>query len=212
LSTTESIARILTREPDDRIDVVKALINAPVRRFDDLAGLGPGVYALLFRGDLKCYERLRRPVDDDGSIVESGGFPIYVGSAKRLEVRAREHRRKLAATTDLDPAEFGLIQLSTASAAAALYGEALLIDSFRPCWNQRWIAGAGSKSRGKLRSCGSRSPWSLFHQEQSQGNDADFAAMQKISMAARISAHLASTVSSAAANGIRQRPLLHLVV
>ena len=211
LSNTKPTA-LLSNEADHRVEVLESLIHAPAHRFGERHFTGPGVYALVYRGDLACYRRLRRPSGDSGSIVVSGGFPIYVGSsAHSLAARVGDHRRKLATATDLDPSEFLVIQLETESPESSLYAEAILIAETQACWNQRWIAGVGSKSRGTVRSRAKKSPWSLFHQEGSQGDDIGFDAMTKAAMATRISAHLAVTVPTAATCEIPRPRRLQLI-
>lgn len=207
LSNTHSVTRILTREPEDRVDVVDALIHAPVLRFDQLVGTGAGVYALLYQGDLGFYSRLKRPVDTDGSIVESGGFPVYVGSAQRLQARARDHERKLGRSNDLDPDDFRMIQLSTPSVASALYGEALLIETLKPVWcQQRWMGGFGSRRQGRIRTLGQRtSPWSRLHQATKSCRE------DNEQLSEMVSAHLESTVSMAATCVLTSRPALRIV-
>ena len=211
LSNTKPTA-LLSNEADHRVEVLESLIHAPAHRFGERHFTGPGVYALLYRGDLACYRRLRRPSGDSGSIVVSGGFPIYVGSsAHSLAARVGDHRCQLATATDLDPSEFLVIQLETESPESSLYAEAILIAETQACWNQRWIAGVGSKSRGTVRSRAKKSPWSLFHQEGSQGDDIGFDAMTKAAMATRISAHLAVTVPTAATCEIPRPRRLQLI-
>lgn len=205
MSNQEPVARLLNDEPAHRVEVVDALIHAPVRRFGDLVGTGPGVYALLFRGDLGCYERLRRPCGSDRSIVDGGGYPIYVGSALRHEVRSKEHEKKLATATDLDPADFGVIQLATDSLASARYAEELLLDEVKPLWGMRFMSGFGSHRQGFGRIKFQRpSPWSRFHQLKTRNDDSD-------DLAGMIAAHLEATVTSAAACENPRRSRLRVI-
>ena len=210
LSNTKPTA-LLSNEADHRVEVLESLIHAPAHRFGERHFTGPGVYALVYRGDLACYRRLRRPSGDSGSIVVSGGFPIYVGSALRLAARIRDHNRKLATAIDLDPSEFLVIQLETKSPESSLYAEAILIAETQACWNKPWIAGVGGRARGAVRQHARRSSWSRFHQEISQGDDIDFDALARSSMATRISAHLAATVPTAATCEIPHPRRLRLI-
>lgn len=210
MSNTKPTA-LLRDEDDHRVEVLESFIHAPAHPFFERHVTGPGVYAFLFRGDLACYRRLRRPSGDSGSIAVSGGFPIYIGAAHRLAARLCDHNRKLATATNLDPSEFLVIQLETKSPESSLYAEAILIAETQACWNQRWIAGVGRKSPGDLRSQAGRPPWSLFHQATSQGDEIGFDEVAKASMAARITAHLAATVPSAATCQIPHSRRLRLI-
>jgi hypothetical protein len=206
LSRSSSRIHLLSSEPAHRVEIVEALINAPVRNLCGQSLDGPGVYALLYRGEIECYKRLRRR-PGPASIVMGGGYPLYVGSASRsLRARTRDHARKLATATDLSPDDFGLIELTTGTAASALYAEAILLEELSPIWNMRSIcSGFGRKSPGTVRSQAAPPPWSRFHQDES--SCADF----KSELAAKISEHLEATVSTAAAREILPRPALALV-
>jgi hypothetical protein len=195
----------LSSEADHRVEIVAALINAPVHDFGDRCPEGPGVYALLYRGELGCYRRLRRR-PGSASIVIGGGYPLYVGSASRsLKARTQEHARKLATATDLCPEDFGVITLATGTAASAIYAEAILLEEILPVWNSRSISGFGRKAPGRVRAQAVPPPWSRFHQDASSCSDF------KSDLAAKISEHLGATVPSAAACEIHYRPSLALV-
>lgn len=187
-------------EPGDRVVVIDAAITtAPSPIGDDLS-TGPGAYLVLYHGDMPCYAGLRRPrTTVTASIIEGGGYPLYAGSAHDLADRERRHRRKLAASADFDLGDVSLIALRTRYAAAALYTEAILIDEFRPVWNQPWLSGFGSKAQGRVRTEGQRvSPWSRFHPPTGSDSLRDIDRDLAASIEQRIVAHVADTVPAAA--------------
>jgi hypothetical protein len=206
LTNKKSTAHLFADESAYRAEAMSKLIHAPVLRFGEHNNAGAGVYALMYGGNLDCYRPLRRCVDSSASIVEGGGYPLYVGSSNRLSLRERDHRRKLAASADLNPSEFGVIQLTTESAAAARFAEEIFLESLECAWNERHLlAGFGSKSTSRCRQAGERpSAWAEFHQHDGKRNRASS------DLLPIVRAHIAATVSTTA-RGWQNRTRLHLV-
>lgn len=151
---------------DERRDLAVAAehaVNAPVRHLDAVATRGPGAYLLLYCGSLKIYASVAYR-GNGGSIVQEGGFPIYVGSAASLRERRQRHQRNLRGLVDMSEADLRIVAVPTPSKAGAVYLEQLFIDAFLPVWNEPWLAGFGSKRQGKTRERGQRvSPWNVLH-------------------------------------------------
>jgi len=117
---------------------------------DDLLPTGPGVYLLRHTGAHPLYRRF-------------GARPVYIGRSTSLRQRIRTHRRTLQATHDLEPDAFGVIAIATGSRAISALYEQLLIEHFRPVWNQHKLGGFGNRFPGAKRSGQRTSPFDRVH-------------------------------------------------
>jgi len=141
-------------EEHDQCRVLDTAINAsPVALTAVNIICQPGAYALLYGGDVECLSRARRPEGRHatGSIAVGGGFPVYVGSAKRLAERLRRHVRNLVAVVDLDVEDFVAVLLPTRTFAGGRYAEELLIDGFGVPVLNGAVKGFGSRHQGRQR-------------------------------------------------------------
>jgi hypothetical protein len=88
-----------------------------------------------------------------------------------------------------------VVALPTRTLAGALYLERLVMDVFRPVWNQPFLSGFGSKPQGTTRTRHQRIPrWSVLHPgrhsvPQTVLNE------QRDRLAQRVAEHLQATVS-----------------
>lgn len=184
-------------EKRDRCRAIEAVLATAPVPLAELIDPAPGTYVLLYRGALDLYSRLRRPChqDDLRSMSEAGGAPIYVGSASSLRERRRRHERNVRACIDVDSNDLLVVALPTRTLAGALYVERLLMDAFRPVWNQPFLSGFGSKPQGTTRTRHQRIPrWSVLHPGRHSvpqtANDE-----QRARLAQRVTEHLQATVS-----------------
>jgi len=177
-------------EESDTIRAIETALEAPASCLQDERRRVPGAYLLLYRGTMSLYRRLRRPDESAlGSITCDGGYPIYVGSALDLAERARRHQRKAEAL--LEPGALLFVGLATASLAGGVYAERILIDQFRPVWNQPWLAGWGSKRQGRTRTASQKpSPWAALHHPSVEGLS------QRVALGVRVERYLCETVGS----------------
>ncbi|CAB4678547.1 unannotated protein [freshwater metagenome] len=112
----------------------------------------PGLYLLLYDGDLEIYSTIKRR------------WPIYAGNAADLAERFGRHRSNLVDVTDLSVDDFTVVFTPLASHGLAHYAEWLATDTlFKPVWNQPSLAGFGSRFQGNSRTTQQRCPWSVLH-------------------------------------------------
>lgn len=134
-----------------RVRLVAACDGIQAARLDDdTFPTGPGVYLLQHTGTHPLYRRF-------------GARPIYIGRSATLRQRIHTHQRTLHATHDLDPNSFGVVAIATESRAIAGLFEELLIEHFRPVWNQHQLGGFGNRDPGAKRSTQKTSPFDRAH-------------------------------------------------
>jgi hypothetical protein len=128
---------------------------------------GAGVYAIYYKGSFKCY-----------APISGKDHPIYVGKAdpsamhaltpkeqgERLYVRLKDHNRTIANAENLNPADFDCRYLVVRSAWVET-AEDLLIDQFKPVWNNEMKVCYGFGKHGDSANTRSneRSPWDTLH-------------------------------------------------
>lgn len=108
---------------------------------------GTGVYTLHYRGDFEAYGGM-------------GETPIYVGQARSLASRLRDHARSIDHAENLILADFACRWLVLAPVWLGLT-EQILIDQYRPVWNA--IRGFGNHDQGRTRNAQRRSQWDTLH-------------------------------------------------
>ncbi|WP_373070671.1 Eco29kI family restriction endonuclease [Gemmatimonas sp.] len=124
----------------------------------------PGAYLQLYRGFHPLYERIAVPKFGNVSLAAASGWPIYAGSTLSLHERAGRHRKNLASVIDLEVDDFLTVLLPTETLAGALMIERLVIDQFRPVFNQPFLGGFGSGAQGGSRHDTQKTaPFSVLH-------------------------------------------------
>lgn len=108
---------------------------------------GQGVYTLHYQGQFAPYADL-------------GETPIYVGQARRLSGRLRDHERSIKQAENLDISDFSCRWLVLASIWMGLT-EDILIAEYSPIWNA--IRGFGNHDQGSTRRAQQRSEWDTLH-------------------------------------------------
>jgi hypothetical protein len=174
-------------ELDIELALIDAAVHAPRRRLTEVAAeRTPAVYLTFLLtpaiGDMSCYRR-----------VANGTYPVCVGSATDADERLRRHRRNTSVVPSLQCGEDVFVAvLPMQSYASAVYAEQLLITRLRPCWNERWMAGWGSRDQGRARrSVQSPPPWALLHPGRRVG-ERD-AKVTTAFLQRKIASHLAAT-------------------
>lgn len=153
--------------------VVEALLELPSA---DLASLmpfqGAGIYAIYYSGSFGPYQPIAV------SHIAEPSSPIYVGKAvpsgsrkgaslassnsgRWLFNRLSEHRDSISAANNLKLEDFHVRYLAVDDIWIPL-GEALLISTFNPVWNQL-IDGFGNHDPGAGRYNGLRPLWDVLH-------------------------------------------------
>jgi hypothetical protein len=113
----------------------------------------PGIYLLFYAGALRSYRQ-----------VSDGSYPVYVGAAADLAERIARHRRNTRPVRNLRGGrDLTVISVPLESHPAALYLEGLIDRRLRPCWNQPWLAGFGSRFQGTSRTGQLEPAWSVLH-------------------------------------------------
>ncbi len=154
--------------------VAAALMAQPPKRLGDMrSSHGVGIYAIYYTGKFKPYAAIASR--NKGLEPE---LPIYVGKAipvggrkgtalpdtsksKALFNRLREHADTIAATANLDLADFTCRHLVVDDIWIPL-GESLLITQFSPLWNSL-VDGFGNHDPGAGRYKGLRPRWDVLH-------------------------------------------------
>lgn len=108
---------------------------------------GTGVYTIHYHGDFEAYADL-------------GDAPIYVGQARSLASRFRDHARSIEQAENLRLADFGCRWLVLAPVWIGLT-EQILIDEYDPVWNI--VRGFGNHDQGRTRNAQRRSSWDTLH-------------------------------------------------
>ena len=130
--------------------------------------IGPGVYALFYKGDFEHYASLRSTKADQ---------PIYVGKAeppggrkgivenadmaRSLHKRIKEHCASISSTKNLRIEDFMCRYLVVVPLWITM-AERFLIEHYRPVWNL-CLDGFGNHHPGKHRFDGDLSSWDLMH-------------------------------------------------
>ena len=153
--------------------VSAAILSQPVVSMNDLKDfLGAGVYAIYYKGDFPLYEPIARANETD--FVQ----PIYAGKAvpqgarkgnvvldslsgNDLYKRLCDHRKSIAAATNLDVKDFFCRFLIVDDIWIPL-GESVLIQQTKPLWNNV-VDGFGNHDPGSGRGNQQRSPWDMLH-------------------------------------------------
>lgn len=128
---------------------------------------GAGVYAIYYRGLFDCY-----------APISGKDHPIYVGKADpdalhaltpqeqgaRLFVRLKDHNRSLSSAENLNLSDFDCRYLVVRSAWVET-AEDLLIDRFKPVWNNelKVCFGFGKHGDSARTRSNERSPWDTLH-------------------------------------------------
>ena len=145
----------------------RPVVPLPPKRFS-----GAGIYALYYTGQFPAYRRIAAVVPSD-----EGAIPIYVGKAVPqgarkggyeldadpgdvLHKRISEHATSIEAARNLILAEFFCRYLLVDDIWIPL-GESLLIETFKPVWND--LGGFGHHDQGKARRGQMKSPWDTLH-------------------------------------------------
>jgi hypothetical protein len=153
--------------------VVEALLESPATAMESISAFdGAGIYAIYYQGPFEPYQLIAA---SDSSAMQT---PIYVGKAvpsgsrkganlttsssgKWLFSRISEHRESIRAAQNLTPDDFTVRFLVVDDIWIPL-GEALLISTFNPLWNQL-IDGFGNHDPGAGRYNGLRPLWDVLH-------------------------------------------------
>jgi hypothetical protein len=153
--------------------VVEALLTSPAFPLASVGNFaGAGIYAIYYCGDFPCYETLSARNRDGAN------YPIYVGRATpkggrkgvsadasldstALCKRLQEHKASIEAVSSLRIADFTFRSLVVDDIWISL-GEALVIQRFRPLWNQV-VDGFGNHDPGSGRYGGMRPAWDELH-------------------------------------------------
>lgn len=133
------------------VDRLIASVPTGLAEFDRVRGVC-GVYLLFAAANAHVlYEPL------------AGRHPVYVGAAADLTARLRVHSQSLDAVEDLEARHFRAVVIETTQLAGGAYLERILIEIFRPVWNQPPARGFGARPQGHVRDGHGRSPWDTLH-------------------------------------------------
>lgn len=181
--------------PQNDLDwLLDQVMNQPFTMLNEVQSDRPGAYVLVYSGPLPFYRRLWRP-DSPLPLSSAGGYPIYVGKARRgLRLRMTEHIRNLDGVRSVRPNHLRVLTLTAEIPAQAGYFEELLMDEFRPIWCQRSLAGFGSMPPGRNRvENQSPAPWSVLHPGR-RGTPLGSPMVGREQLISFISSHLEMTV------------------
>jgi hypothetical protein len=163
--------------PLDKFNLGKSVVEALLESSSQALGSiqpfdGAGIYAIYYHGPFEPYQSIAA---NGGSATQT---PIYVGKAvpsgsrkganlttsssgKWLFSRISEHRESIRAAQNLNADDFTARFLVVDDIWIPL-GEALLISTFNPVWNQL-IDGFGNHDPGAGRYNGLRPLWDFLH-------------------------------------------------
>lgn len=171
------MASIPVYNPLDKLNlgksIVEALLEQTALSFESLEAFsGAGVYAIYYHGDFPAYRPLKILNTPEMSV------PIYVGKAipkggrtgigndhslesNALFRRLTEHKNSIETVDSLRIEDFKWRCLVVDDIWIGL-GEGLLIQRFRPLWNQV-VDGFGNHDPGAGRYSGKRPAWDELH-------------------------------------------------
>ena len=153
--------------------IVEALVNSPVSSLRiETAFKGAGLYAVYYHGNYAGYERLTKFNGEESRV------PIYVGKAipkggrkgivsdasltsRALSLRLSDHAKSIDQAENLELSDFTCRYLIVDDIWIGL-GEALLIQKYKPLWNQV-VEGFGNHDPGGGRRAGKRPLWDELH-------------------------------------------------
>lgn len=152
-----------------------ALVSSPVVRLDEVPAFpGSGIYAIYYTGSFPLYSDVSK--FNQGQHIQA---PIYIGKAvprgarkggfsstderdRSLHSRlVRDHAKSISQVENLLLTDFYVRWLILDQIWIPL-GESVLIDWFRPLWNQH-IDGFGNHDPGRGRHNGKKSRWDTLH-------------------------------------------------
>jgi hypothetical protein len=144
-----------------------------VRLFDDTT-LQLDLVALAFRLETQPLPDVRAPRQSGVYGLRYGGRheayaglgdheSIYIGKAAHLPERLSSHHRSLSEAVDLDPNDFVVWIIATASLLHAEVAERLLVGAFDPLWNRVGWRGFGSRPQGGGRAGQRPTEWDRRH-------------------------------------------------
>ena len=128
-------------------NAARALMEYPSVALPPATFVGAGVYSIHYRGDFVPYTDL-------------GETPIYVGQARQVHNRLREHARSIEQARNLKLGDFECRWLVLAPVWMSLT-EDILIAQYNPIWNA--IRGFGNHDQGRTRWAQQRSQWDTLH-------------------------------------------------
>ena len=139
---------------DDCLDALDVALHTKRQHLPTAtADTSPAVYLTFYAGPLRTYRR-----------IASGTWPVAIGAATDGHERLRRHRRSCRPVRNLaGGAHLWVAVVPVASPARALYLEQLLIDLLETVWNQRFMAGFGSRYQGSSRKGQVPPPFALVH-------------------------------------------------
>jgi predicted GIY-YIG superfamily endonuclease len=171
--------------------MLDSAVRLPRRRLSTATSTsrGPGIYFIFYAGSVPCYNALA-----------DGSYPIYIGAARDLAERLGRHRSNTAPVASLaGGADLLVAEAPLGSDPAALYLEALFISRLRPCWNEPWLGGFGSRYQGRSRASQVPPPWSVVHPGRRVGTGVPRNGAEDLRR--RVRAHLVATVHPALFSG-----------
>lgn len=153
--------------------VVGALLGRPRQLLPPPRFKGAGIYAIYYSGGFPPYAPIA--VSADGG----SEMPIYVGKAvppgsrqgginlsarptTALYTRLVQHAGSIEAVANLELKDFSCRYLVVDDVWIPL-GEALLIERYKPIWNQSSVNGFGNHDQGATRRQARRSAWDTIH-------------------------------------------------
>ena len=147
------------------ISVADALLQTELRALPPPPFEGAGIYAIYYRGAFALYKNMGSVPIYVGKAIppgaRKGGFGLSGSSGRALHNRLRQHAKSIEEAKNLDPGDFKC-QLLIVEDIWIPLGEALLIERFKPVWNQT-LEGFGNHDPGSGRYNQQRSPWDVLH-------------------------------------------------
>lgn len=135
--------------------------------------IGAGVYAIYYHGPFKLYAEIVNHNHENlhdwpiyvGKAVPAGarkgGFGLGADPGQVLYKRLAEHAASIEHAKNIELSDF-LCRFLVVDDIWIPLGEALLVETFSPLWNQK-LDGFGNHDPGKGRYNQQRSPWDTIH-------------------------------------------------